>query len=397
MIDVRHFVDELIRQDANVFTGIPCSYLTPLIHEVIARKETRYVLASSEGDALAIASGIWLAGGMGVVFCQNSGLGNMVNPLTSMNEPFGIPALLLVTWRGKPGVKDEPQHKRMGEITPELLSLIGVEWELLPQEEGTALEVLKRACNFIRRVQRPYALVMSRSTFTSDEDIAIPSSNYPSRSEALAAFLDNVDAGAVVIATTGKTGRELFTLDDRCGHFYCVGSMGYASSVAHGIALGSKRRVYLLDGDGAAIMHMGNLTSIGSSHPANLIHIVLDNGCYDSTGAQPTASTSVDFVALALAVGYAQAQSCRSQGDFVLALRSHLPGTGPRLLHVPIRMGSMSQLGRPTTTPYDVARRLRELLMEDHHDIRANTPSEEIQAGASYAPRYLRDREPLTS
>ena len=305
MIDVRHFVDELIRQGATYFSGVPCSYLTSLINEVIARKETRYVLASSEGDAISIAAGLWLGGKMSVVLCQNSGLGNMVNPLTSMSEPFGLPLLMLVTWRGKPGTKDEPQHKMMGQITPGLLSLMGIEYALLPAEEEASLVAVRTAFEYIKREQKPYALILSEDGFLARaQPNDMPSrSDLPRREDALATFLDTVEEDAVVIATTGKTGRELFTLQDRPGHFYCVGSMGYASAIAHGVALASKRHVYLIDGDGAAIMHMGNLTSIGASQPANLTHIVLDNACYDSTGAQATASSSVDFVAVALAAG----------------------------------------------------------------------------------------------
>lgn len=360
MIDVTNFVDAIVGQGARFFTGVPCSYLTPLINEVISRDETCYVLASSEGDAVSIASGIWLGGQMAVVLCQNSGLGNMVNPLTSLNAPFRIPVLLLVTWRGKPGTKDEPQHALMGQITLELLTLLGIEWAHLPEDEAACMEALQVACNYIRREQRPYALVMAADIFSSTAPAAplFGQEELPTRQEALTAFLDSVPADAVVVATTGKTGRELFSLSDRPGHLYCVGSMGYANALAHGIALSSQRQVYVLDGDGAAIMHLGNLTSIGASRPASLTHIVLDNGCYDSTGAQPSAAASVDFVAVAMAAGYAQARHCVSCADLGAALgRTSEPG--PRLLHMAIRAGSMAQLGRPTEQPAEVARRLR--------------------------------------
>jgi phosphonopyruvate decarboxylase len=365
MISARHFVDELITQGTTFFSGVPCSFLTPLINEVAGRKETRHVLASSEGDAVSIASGIWLGGKTAVVLCQNSGLGNMVNPLTSLNEPFRIPVLLLVTWRGKPGTKDEPQHELMGRITPELLSLIGVEWMVLPDDEAASIMALRYALDYIHHERRPFALVVSGDTFAPGPQCAevYSDARSPLREEVLATFLNAVDEDAVVVATTGKTGRELFTLADRPGHLYCVGSMGYASSIAHGIALSSARPVYLLDGDGAAIMHMGNLTSIGASSPANLTHIVLDNGSYDSTGAQPTASASVNFLAVGIGAGYAHAQSCRSCNELSTALRNRIQ-TGPRLLHVPIRAGSMARLGRPTEAPHNVAHRLRSLLTD---------------------------------
>ncbi|AWK89870.1 phosphonopyruvate decarboxylase [Azospirillum thermophilum] len=363
MIKASVFVDQLVAQGTTCFTGVPCSYLTPLIDEVIGRDGIRYVPASSEGDAVSIAAGVWLAGGTAVVLCQNSGLGNMVNPITSLNDPFGIPVLLLVTWRGRPGVKDEPQHALMGRITPDLLTLLGLDWAVLPDDGDGAAAALRTACESIRRTQRPYALVVSGDTFgAGPRDASVPpTTGRPSREEVLAAFLAVVDEEAAVIATTGKTGRELFTLADRPGHLYCVGSMGYASSVAHGVALTSPRPVYVLDGDGAAIMHLGNFASIGAEGPRNLVHIVLDNGCYDSTGGQPTVSSTVDFVATARGLGYRDARSCGSCAEFAAALRDAMV-PGPRLLHVPVSAGSMARLGRPTVSPHDAARRLRRFL-----------------------------------
>lgn len=360
MINVRDFVNALIEQGTHYFTGVPCSYLTPLINEVIARDETHYVLASNEGEALSLASGLWLANKTAVVLCQNSGLGNLINPLTSLNEPFSIPVLLLVTWRGQPGTKDEPQHRLMGEITPELLTLAGVEWAVLPDDETGALASLQHACNYIQAEQRPYALVLTGNQFCAAQSpMPEPQTAYPRREEALETLLAHVNPDGVIIATTGKTGRELFTLSDRPEHFYCVGSMGYASAIAHGIALGcASLPVYVIDGDGAALMHLGNFAGIGASKPDNLIHIILDNGSYDSTGAQPTASPGVDFVAMAYAAGYAHAQHCNDSDSFAKALRQ-TDIAGPRLLHVPIGIGSMAQLGRPTLSPYNVARRLQ--------------------------------------
>lgn len=361
MINVKNFVAEIIQQGARFFTGVPCSYLTPLINEVIARDETQYVLASNEGEALSLASGLWLANQTAVVLCQNSGLGNLINPLTSLSEPFAIPALLLVTWRGQPGVKDEPQHRLMGEITPGLLTLSGVRWALLPDDEAQALQAVRDANDYMRREQRPFALVMAGDQFSPGPAFA-PQAHGPSRAEALQTLLECADPQGVIIATTGKTGRELFTLSDRPEHLYCVGSMGYASALATGIALGcAQRKVYVIDGDGAALMHLGNMAGIGASQPPNLIHIVLDNGSYDSTGAQPTASASVDFVGLAEACGYTQARRCTDMANFAQALSAPI-ARGPQLLHVPIRSGSMAQLGRPTLSPFQVARRLRGLL-----------------------------------
>ncbi|MGM9516566.1 phosphonopyruvate decarboxylase [Roseateles sp. DB2] len=361
MLKTSRFIDSLAREGVSIFTGVPCSYLTPLINEVILREDTRYVLASSEGDALSIAAGAWLGGKAAVVLCQNSGLGNMVNPLTSLNEPFGIPVLLLVTWRGRPGEKDEPQHQLMGRITPELLSLMGIPWELLPDDDRAAQELVERAFAYMAREHRPFAIVLPGDIFESGAPLQLgdDAPQLPTRAEVLSAFLEAVPRDAVVVATTGKTGRELFTLDDRPAHLYCVGSMGYASALAHGVALASSRAVYVVDGDGAALMHLGNLSSIGAARPERLVHLVLDNGSYDSTGGQPTASAEVDFAQVARASGYAGAQRCADLGAFSEALAHASATTGPHLIHMPIRRGSMDKLGRPTLTPHAVARRLQ--------------------------------------
>ncbi|UWF47034.1 phosphonopyruvate decarboxylase [Pseudomonas sp. N3-W] len=366
MIDASDFVDELVRGGIRYLTGVPCSFLTPLINESIARQDTRYLIASSEGDALSIASGLWLGGKSAAVMCQNSGLGNMVNPLTSLNDTFQIPTLLLVTWRGTPGEKDEPQHALMGQITPDLLTLLGIPWQVLPKEPQEALALLRSTLQAIATTEKTRALVIEGGTFTacgapSDRDLPGASERLPSRAEALSAIVVNTPADAVLVATTGKTGRELFTLDDRSRNFYCVGSMGYASAIAHGLSLATDQPVYVLDGDGAAIMHLGNLTSIGISGRRNFTHIVIDNQTYDSTGGQKSAAFNVDFCAIAMACGYRGATRCHSIGELQAALKQG--HEGPHLIHVPVNCGAMENLGRPTMPPPVVARRLKENLV----------------------------------
>lgn len=357
------FVDQLQARGVSLFAGVPCSFLSSLIDEVIARPDVQYVAASSEGEALAIVSGGWLGGRLGAVLCQNSGLGNMVNPLTSLNAPFRIPALLLITHRGRPGEKDEPQHELMGRRTGALLDAMEIPWAELPTHAPDATLALDTAFAALADGEKPYALVIGKDSFpagtSAPAGIALASTAYPmSRADALGVFIDAVPADAPVIATTGKTGRELHTLCDRPSHLYCVGSMGYANALAHGLALAQPAsRVYVLDGDGAALMHLGNLATIGATAPANLVHVVLDNGLYDSTGGQKTVSEHVDFCRAAIALGYRHAVSCRSAAEFSSALKA-VP-QGPALIHVAIRPGSMNHLGRPGIAPADVARRLQ--------------------------------------
>jgi phosphonopyruvate decarboxylase len=377
MISSNRLLDELVRRGVGFFTGVPCSYLTPLINSILMRSDIRHVLASSEGEALATSAGVWLAGSLGVVMCQNSGLGNMVNPLTSLSATFRIPSLLLITWRGRPGERDEPQHNLMGQITPKLLDLMNVPWAYLPENEIDLSSALDKAFRYMAYERYPYAFIIKKgdislhtnstdySLQTAEVQSTVPQYLYgttrSSRIEALTAFLKVVPYNSPVIATTGKCGRELFTLNDRKQHFYCVGSMGYASALAHGVALMNSHTVYILDGDGSLIMHMGNLTSIGAARTKNLVHVVLDNGTHDSTGGQPTVSSSIDFVRIAAACGYHESTSCIDLNDFK-NLVSQTSRLGPRFIHLRIKPGSLSKLGRPTLMPSEVAQRLRQFI-----------------------------------
>jgi phosphonopyruvate decarboxylase len=375
MITAHDFMSEAARQGFDFYTGVPCSFLTPLINGVISNPGLAYVGAASEGEAVAIAAGAWLAGRRTVVICQNSGLGNAVNPLTSLNAPFRIPTLFITTWRGEPGLKDEPQHEVMGQITQDLLQLIGLEqapFPARPEEVPAAFEAAVRA---MEASDLPFAWVMRKGDVAEAELAqtppaarpagrrhAEPPAPPPTRAAALARFLEIVSPEAAVIATTGKCGRELFTLCDRPQHLYQVGSMGGASGMGLGVALNTPRQVVVLDGDGAALMKLGTFATIGAYAPTNLVHVVLDNGVHDSTGGQATVSASVDFAAVALACGYASAASVSTLDGFEQAFRAASDAAGPALIHLKIAPGSMDKLGRPTVTPAEVARRFREFL-----------------------------------
>ena len=358
------------------WTGVPCSFLTPIINGVINDDDAGYVGATSEGEAVAIAAGAWLAGRRTVVMCQNSGLGNAVNPLTSLNWPFRIPTLLLVTWRGKPGLADEPQHELMGQITDSLLAVMQIPHEHMPSDRVGWGRALEGAVREIDQTALPFALIVSPGTVAAAplEETVQPSrprgewidlneaSSRPRRVDVLSRLLETVPEGAAIVATTGKCGRELFTLADREQHLYQVGSMGGASAMGLGVALNTQRPVIVLDGDGAALMKMGNLATIGTHAPANLIHIVLDNGVHDSTGGQATVSANVNFAEIACNCGYRGGVSADSLPSFEQGLALCLDQPGPSLLHVRIAPGSIAKLGRPTVTPRDVARRFKDFL-----------------------------------
>ena len=378
MITADDFIAHATRAGFDFYTGVPCSYLTPLINGVLSDRALRYVGAASEGEAVAIAAGAWLAGRRTVVMCQNSGLGNAVNPLTSLNAPFAIPTLFITTWRGRPGEPDEPQHEVMGAITHELIRLMGLEQDdfpALPDQLGPAFD---HAVGRMEVTSRPFAWVLRKGDVadaTLDQPPPQPRAPgrrddfrqggaRPARVAVLQRFLERTDDQTAVVATTGKCGRELFTLADRPQHIYQVGSMGGASGMGLGVALNTARKVVVLDGDGAALMKLGALATIGAYGPKNLLHVLLDNGVHDSTGGQATVSATVDFAGVALACGYAYAASCDSLDGFEAALSASADVAGPALLHVRIAPGSMDKLGRPTVKPAEVARRFKAFLAQ---------------------------------
>jgi len=376
MIAAQAFIDEASRAGFDFYTGVPCSYLTPLINGVLSSRDVTYVGATSEGEAVALAAGAWLAGRQTVVMCQNSGLGNAVNPLTSLNAPFRIPTLLITTWRGRPGEPDEPQHEVMGQITSDLLTLMGLPHTRFPSEIALVSPHIASAAAAMEASGMPYAFVMAKGD-VAEADLDQPDPQpraqgqrgdftghgaRPTRAAALERFLALTNDETAVIATTGKCGRELFTLSDRDQHLYQVGSMGGASGMALGVALNSPKRVVVLDGDGAALMKLGALATIGAQAPDNLVHIVLDNGVHDSTGGQATVSSSVDFAGVALACGYRYAAVCDDLAGFEQAWKAANLEGGPAMIHLRIEPGSLQKLGRPTIRPDAVARRFKAFL-----------------------------------
>jgi phosphonopyruvate decarboxylase len=379
MITARAFLREATARGFDFFTGVPCSFLTPLINGVLSDRGLAYVGAASEGEAVAIAAGAWLAGRRTVVMCQNSGLGNAVNPLTSLNAPFRIPTLFITTWRGEPGIADEPQHEVMGQITQKLIALMGLAQEAFPASGPDIGPLLDRAVHHMDSSAQPFALVM-RKTDLEDEaldQVPLPArpagqrmnreraGSKPSRAAVLEKLLERVDGNTGIIATTGKCGRELFTIADRPQHLYQVGSMGCATGMGLGVALNTQRPIVVLDGDGAALMKLGSMATVGAYAPRNLIHILLDNGVHDSTGGQATVSASVDFAAVASACGYSWAASCNTLDGFESALTAALEGPKPAFVHMRIAPGSMAKLGRPTISPADVARRFQSFLAQE--------------------------------
>jgi phosphonopyruvate decarboxylase len=375
MIPAPEFVRMARQAGSDFYTGVPCSLLTSLINEVSGDKH--YVGATSEGEACGIAAGAWLAGRNPVVILQNSGLGNTINPVTSLNHPFRIPCLMLVTWRGEPGIHDEPQHAVMGQVLQKLLDTVGIANEPLPNQNAHLATALSSARAHMGATGLPYAFVVSKGQIggaipappapagealvppSPAESISAPP---PTRFAVLSELTEIAPPEAALIATTGKTGRELFTIADREQYLYLVGSMGCASAVALGVALHVDRPVVVLDGDGAALMKLGNFATIGAQKPRRLIHVLLDNGVHDSTGGQITASPGVDFAAIAAASGYRSAVTTATVNGFSRAFRAVFAAPGPHFIRIRIAPGSIDKLGRPTIAPSAVARRFRHFL-----------------------------------
>jgi phosphonopyruvate decarboxylase len=371
----------------NAFTGVPCSYLTPLLNAMVntvgdasspSSALGAYIGATSEGEAVGIAAGMWLAGRSPVILSQNSGLGNMVNPIASLLTPLRIPVLLLITWRGGPGKADEPQHQFMGSITLPLCELLGLAPELIPDSLADLTHALSRASARATNTRASSALILhagdispepllARPVRTIDTNIGIRTESGSvkrmSRTDCLRVVNDVAPADAALIASTGKCARELYSLGDSGRNLYVVGSMGCASAIGLGVALHSTRRVIVLDGDGAALMKLGNMATIGTAAAGHLVHIILNNGVHDSTGGQPTAALAgIDFAAIAIACGYRSATTVTSAGAFATALAQSVEHDGPSLIHVRIGTGSPATLARPDIAPHVVAERFREFL-----------------------------------
>ena len=377
MIEAASFLEAARELGFRLYSGVPCSYLTPFINHVIESVDLHYVAAANEGDAVAIAAGAELGGLRSVVMFQNSGLGNAVSPLSSLTHTFRIPTLLIVTHRGEPGgAADEPQHELMGEITHEMLEVLGIPWERFPGSEDEVAGALERAVQSMEVHSLPFALVMSKGAVEPSKlrsrpggrpvgpgiEPDVTSRPTATRTEMLAAVRSAGRPDDVLIATTGYTGRELWAAGDAPNQFYMVGSMGCAASLGLGIALAHPgRRVVALDGDGAALMRMGAFATLGYERPANLVHVVLDNGRHESTGGQSTVTHTTDLAAVAAACGYPRIERTTEPAELATLLAE--PTDQLCFVHARIVPGTAKDLPRPTLSPPEVASRMREFLL----------------------------------
>jgi phosphonopyruvate decarboxylase len=374
VIDTTLFGAELKNIGFEFYSGVPCSYLKNLINFAI--NECKYVMATNEGEAVAIAAGAALGGKKSVVLMQNSGLTNATSPLISLLYPFKIPVLGFVSLRGEPGLSDEPQHELMGQITGEMLTVMKIKWEYLSDEFSEVKKQLHRANAYIEK-NETFFFIVKKGTFdtvilqnvTTEKktnclyDQKMREDSLPKRYEALEVISSLKDGNTIQLATTGKTGRELYELEDSAHNFYMVGSMGCVSSIGLGLALTHpEKSVIAIDGDGALLMRMGNFATNAAYSPANLLHILLDNQTHDSTGGQRTVSQNIHFTNVAAACGYINAFYVHDLVELREKIENWKREKSLTFLYLKIADGSKKELGRPKIKPFEVKERLQVFL-----------------------------------
>lgn len=359
MLDPQKFLTLIRNQGVEFSAGVPDSLLKDFC--AVISDEGSDIIAANEGGAIALAVGHHLATGkIPLVYMQNSGFGNCVNPLISLadSDVYSIPILLLVGWRGEPGVKDEPQHIKQGRISEQLLQTMEIDYAILSLDEEMAKNQISTAFTSMKKTNAPFALLVKKDTFDKYTLQNIVNNPYSiNREGAIEWMLKEMEDNAVVVSTTGKSSREVFEIRDKnnMGHgkdFLTVGGMGHASQIALGIALSKKDRpVYCLDGDGATIMHMGAGAIIGNQLCENYKHILINNGCHESVGGQATVGFDINFQKIALASGYKKAWLVEKMDDMQTVWGKFQNADGPVLLEIRTAAYSRADLGRPTSTP----------------------------------------------
>lgn len=376
MIRPEYFYNTLRGMGIDFYTGVPDSLLKDICAYITDHADRKNnIIAANEGGAVGLAAGYHLAtGNIPVVYMQNSGLGNTVNPLMSLTDSdvYRIPVLLVIGWRGEPGVHDEPQHVKQGKTTLPLLDAMEIRHEIMSGDEAELEKQLAGGVKYMKETGRAFALVVKKGTFGKYKLQNGTHNPYTmEREEAIKAVAGAMDVKDIVVSTTGKISRELFehrtaTGEGHSRDFLTVGSMGHASQIALGIALNRpERNVYCFDGDGAAIMHMGGMGIVASMLPGNFYHIVFNNGAHDSVGGQPTIGFGIDLPKIAAGCGYKTVMSVatRSELDTILPTLTTLPA--PLLLEIKVKKGSRDDLGRPTTTPVENKEALMSFLEEE--------------------------------
>ena len=361
MIRPEFFIETLREKGVDCYAGVPDSLLKNICAYITDHFDAEHnIIAANEGAAVGLAAGHYLATGQpACVYMQNSGEGNIINPLASLTdqEVYNIPVLLLIGWRGRPGVHDEPQHVKQGKVTTGLLNVMGVNYEVLSKEEDKAAKQIEKAAKALAN-KEVFALVIEKDTFEDYKLQNVEVNDFTmTREEAIQTVAAALGEKDCIVSTTGMISRELFEYRAAMnqGHerdFLTVGSMGHASQIALGIAMAkTDRKVWCFDGDGAAIMHMGSMAIVANKAPKNYVHVVFNNGAHDSVGGQPTVGLKIDLPRVARAVGYPHTYSVSAKEDLMDVLNEVKKNNDLSLLEIKVKKGNRKDLGRPTTTP----------------------------------------------
>jgi len=375
MISPELFFNACKKEGVNFFSGVPDSLLKNMCAYISDNtSEKNHIIAANEGNALSLGIGYHLATGqLPLIYMQNSGLGNIVNPLLSLadSDVYAIPMLLMIGWRGEPNIKDEPQHKKQGRVTIALLESMEIPYSVLSSETSNAeaVKIIREAVSISQKNNTPFALVVKKDSFESYGIKNDSKGDYPLlREQAIKLVVDGLGDNDVVVATTGVASRELFEYREALcqGHekdFLTVGGMGHASQIAVGIALQkSDRNVFCFDGDGAMLMHMGSLAINANTKCTNFKHIIFNNGAHDSVGGQPTVGYQIDVKSIASALGYSKVLQATNESEIKNALEELHQYDGMVLLEIRVNKGFRSNLGRPSTTPIENKKALMNFL-----------------------------------
>ena len=364
MIKTKQFYDSLNQNGIDFFTGVPDSLLKDFCSYVTDNAESsNHVISANEGGSVALAIGYYLATKkVPLVYMQNSGFGNIINPLLSLADPkvYGIPMILLIGWRGEPKIKDEPQHIKQGEVSESLLKTLDIPYKIISKDSEDINSIIYNSINYANSKKTPFAFLIRKNSF---EPYALKNklnTNFDlSREQAIIRSAKLIEDSDIIVATTGKTSRELFEYRSRnnLGHhkdFLTVGGMGHANQIALGIALAKpSKKIYCFDGDGAALMHTGSLGIIGDLSLKNFKHIIFNNGAHDSVGGQPTIGFNIDFRNLAKSFNYNKTFKIEKSGDFEKIFNAFKIEKGPCLLEIIVNKGARENLGRPTISPIE--------------------------------------------
>lgn len=375
MISPKYFYDSLIANGTDFFAGVPDSLLKNFCAYITDNAPAdKHIISANEGSATALATGYHFATGkIPLIYMQNSGEGNMINPLLSIVDPdvYSVPMMIVIGWRGEPGVHDEPQHVKQGKVTCDLLDAMKIPYSVLGADNCNKCldKALSKAYGYIKANNAPYAFVIKKGTFedyTLQNNVTVDADM--SREEAIEKIMLSAPETAAFVSTTGMASRELYELRDKHGQghskdFLTVGGMGHASQIALSIAMQKKDRlIYCIDGDGASIMQMGGMATIGTRNPSNMVHIVLNNGAHDSVGGQPTVGRQIDLCGIAKACGYENVVKASTKEELDAILKDKNTFDKLTFIEVLVRKGARKDLGRPKTTPQENKKAMMEFL-----------------------------------